>query len=60
MEKYMINNLEEFAWSLAETVKGMRIEDIMKDPWTLREEIEAFVRGCPNCSEMKPKKTTNQ
>ncbi len=56
MEKYMINNLEEFAWSLADSIKEMSVKEMTEEKWTLREEIEAIVRGCPHCSEMKPKK----
>lgn len=54
----MINNLEEFAWSLADSIKAMSVKDMTEEDWTLREEIEAIVRGCAHCSEMKPKKKT--
>jgi hypothetical protein len=56
MEKYMINNLEEFAISLANSIKRMSIKDMTKEKYTLEEYIAAIVRGCPFCSEMKVKK----
>ena len=56
MEKYIINNLEDFAWSLANSIKSMSINDITEKSFTLKEEIEATVRGSAYCSEMKPKR----
>lgn len=56
-EKYMINNLEEFAWSLADSIKRMSVKDMTKTEWSLKEEIESIVRGDPRCSEMKTKKS---
>lgn len=56
MEKYMINNLEEFASSLADSIKKMPIQEMMKEKWTLAEDIESIVRGCAYCSEMKKNK----
>lgn len=56
MEKYIINNLEEFCWSLADDIKRMSIKEMTEENWTLREELEATIRGSTHCSEMKKKK----
>lgn len=56
----MINNLEGFAHSLAESIKRMSINDMTDKDWILREDIEASVRGSAYCSEMKPTKNTKQ
>ena len=60
MEKYMINNLEDFAWSLANSIKSMSINDMTEGSFTLKEEIEATVRGCAFCSEIKPKRKKDE
>jgi hypothetical protein len=55
MEKYKINNLEDFAVSLADSIKRMSIYDLTEDSWSLAEEIAAYVRGTPYCTEIKSK-----